>query len=264
VRFATWNVNSLTARLDRVSEWITAHHPDVLCMQETKQDDAKFPHAAFTELGYEAVHHGEGRWNGVAIASKVGLDTVVRGFGTEEDEHGARVVSAVCAGVDIVCCYVPNGRALDDPFYEKKLAWLDRLAVHVGEVPASRALIVAGDFNVAPQDLDVWDPAALEGQTHVTPAERDRVQALVALGLDDVVRTHLGDEQVFSWWDYRNGSFHRGWGLRIDLVLCSAAVANGVTSARVDRNARKGVKPSDHAPVVVDFEWDHAASTAHP
>ncbi len=255
MRVATWNVNSLTARFERVSQWLEEHAPDVLCMQETKQDDDKFPFDGFAALGYEAVHHGEGRWNGVAIASRVGIEGARRGFGADEDEHGARFVSAVCGGVEVMSCYVPNGRALDDPFYEKKLAWLDRLATHVGPIATSRALIVAGDFNVAPEDVDVWDPAALEGQTHVTAPERDRVRALQALGLDDVLRTRLGDEQVFTWWDYRNGAFHRGWGLRIDLMLCSSAVTSGLKDVFVDRNARKGVKPSDHAPVVVDFDW---------
>jgi exodeoxyribonuclease III len=255
VRFATWNVNSLSARFEKVAGWLEERAPDVLCMQETKQDDDKFPFGGFKELGYEAVHHGEGRWNGVAIASRVGLADVRRGFGTTEDEVGARMVSAVAGGVEVRSCYVPNGRALDDPFYEKKLAWLDRLAADLGPSDATRALVVAGDFNVAPTDLDVWDPAALEGQTHVTPAERERLEALRALGLDDVVRTFRGDEQLFSWWDYRGGSFHRGMGLRIDLVWCSPVLAGAVTDAFVDRDARKGPKPSDHAPVVVDVAW---------
>lgn len=255
MRVVTWNVNSLTARWERVAGWIDQHQPDVLCLQETKQDDAKFPFAGFKELGFEVAHHGEGRWNGVAIASRVGLEGVQRGFGTKEDSSGARFISATCGGVEIMSCYVPNGRALTDPFYEKKLEWLDRLALEVGSVPAARALIVVGDFNVAPTDRDVWDPAALEGQTHVTPPERERIAALYALGLDDVIRTRLGDEQVFTWWDYRNGSFHRGFGLRIDLVLCSTAVTDHLTGAFVDRDARKGVKPSDHAPVVVEFDW---------
>ena len=255
MRFVTWNVNSLTARWERVAEWITANGPDVVCMQETKQDDAKFPFGGFGELGYEVAHHGEGRWNGVAIASRVGLEGVRRGFGAVEDETGARFLAAVCAGVEVMSCYVPNGRALDDPFFEKKLAWLDRLAEVVGPVPATRALLVAGDFNVAPTNLDVWDPAALVGETHVTAPERERVAALCALGLDDVVRRQHGDEQLFTWWDYRGGAFHRGWGMRIDLVLCSAPLSEAVTDAFVDRNARKGVKPSDHAPVVVDVDW---------
>jgi len=254
VKLVTWNVNSLTARWERVEEWVQRNEPDVLCLQETKQDDAKFPFEGFAALGYEAVHHGEGRWNGVAIASRVGIDEVRRGFGTKEDADGARMIAAVCGGVEVVCCYVPNGRALDDPFYVKKLAWLDALAADVGHVDADRALAVVGDFNVAPADLDVWDPAALEGSTHVTPPERDRVAALCALGLVDVIRSTHGDEQLFTWWDYRNGAFHRGFGMRIDLVLCSARILDGVERAYVDREARKGQKPSDHAPVVVDFK----------
>jgi exodeoxyribonuclease-3 len=256
VRIVTWNVNSLSARLEKVSGWIEQYDPDVLCLQETKQDDDKFPYGPFKELGYEAAHHGEGRWNGVALLSRVGLEGVRKGFGSAEDETGARVITATCGGIEFKSCYVPNGRALDDPFFQKKLAWLDRLVVDVGAVDAERALVVAGDFNVAPSDLDVWDPAALVGQTHVTDDERRRVATLVASGLEDVVRTRHGDEQLFTWWDYRAGAFHRGWGLRIDLVLCSSRVAKGVVDARVDRDARKGPKPSDHAPVVVDVEWD--------
>ena len=255
MRLATWNVNSLGARWERVAGWIEEHGPDVLCMQETKQDDERFPHAGFKELGYESAHHGEGRWNGVGIVSRVGLEGVRRGFGTVDDEVGARLITAPCGGIELYSSYVPNGRALDDPFYEKKLAWLDTLARDLGPSDADRALLVAGDFNVAPSDLDVWDPAALEGQTHVTPAERERLDALRAHGLDDVLRTRLGDEQVFSWWDYRGGNFHRGMGLRIDLVWCSPRLATAVTDAFVDRNARKGPKPSDHAPVVVDLDW---------
>ena len=254
MRLATWNVNSLTARWERVAGWIEEHAPDVLCMQETKQDDARFPYQGFKELGYEAVHHGEGRWNGVAIASRVGHAGVRKGFGTVEDEVGARFLGANVAGIEVMSCYVPNGRALDDPFYAKKLAWLDRLAVVVGAL-GGRPLIVAGDFNVAPADLDVWDPAALEGQTHVSVAERERIGALLALGLTDAIRARRGDEQVFTWWDYRMGAFHRGWGLRIDLVLCSQAIADALLDAFVDRQARKGTKPSDHAPVVIDFDW---------
>jgi exodeoxyribonuclease-3 len=256
VKLATWNVNSLTARWDRVASWIEENGPDAMCLQETKQDDARFPFGGFAELGYEAVHHGEGRWNGVAIVSRVGLSDVRRGMGSIEDEDGARFLSADVQGVEVMSCYVPNGRALDDPFYERKLAWLDRLAAVIGEVDESRRLVVAGDFNVAPTDDDVWDAAALVGQTHVSVAERERIGALLALGLNDVVREQVGPEQVFTWWDYRMGAFHRGWGLRIDLVLCSAAISKSITGASVDRAARKGVKPSDHAPVVIEFDLD--------
>lgn len=255
MRIATWNVNSLTARFERVAQWIKEHEPDVLCLQETKQDDAKFPFDGFSELGYEAVHHGEGRWNGVAIASRLGLEDVKRGFGSAEDADGARFVRAIVDGVEVMSCYVPNGRSLEDPFYVRKLAWLDRLAEVIGTVGDARALVVVGDFNVAPTDADVWDPAVLVGQTHVSVPERERLSALLALGLDDAVRREAGDDQVFTWWDYRGGAFHRGWGMRIDLILCSAPITRALRSATVDRAARKGTKPSDHAPVVIDFDW---------
>jgi exodeoxyribonuclease III len=253
MKVVTWNVNSLTARFERVSQWIEANEPDVLLLQETKQDDTKFPFDGFAALGYASAHHGEGRWNGVAIVSRVGIESVRRGFGTPEDADGARMITAICGGLEVMSCYVPNGRALDDPFYERKLAWLDRLAAYLGEVPARRPLLVAGDFNVAPEDLDVWDPKELEGSTHVTPAERERLETLRGLGLVDVVRAQHPGEQRFTWWDYRNGAFHRGFGMRIDLIWCAAQLAASVELAEVDRDARKGVKPSDHAPVYVTF-----------
>lgn len=255
MRLASWNVNSLTAREPRVLEWLAEQQPDVICLQETKQDDARFPYGTFAECGYEAAHHGEGRWNGVAILSRTPLTEVVRGFGSVEDETGARFLRARVQGIDVMSCYVPNGRALDDPFYEKKLSWLDRLAEVIAGEAGGQPIVVAGDFNVAPTDDDVWDPAALVGQTHVSAPERERLAALFALGLDDVVRRHLGQEKVFSWWDYRAGAFHRGWGMRIDLVLASKEIGERVTAAWIDRNARKGVKPSDHAPVVIEFDW---------
>jgi len=254
MRIATWNVNSLTARWDRVEEWIRLREPDVLCLQETKQDDAKFPFDGFASLGYESVHHGEGRWNGVAIVSRIGLEDARKGFGTEDDEAGSRIVAATCGGITVMSCYVPNGRALDDPHYEIKLRWLDRLSEFIGPSDDHRELVAAGDFNVAPCDADVWDPSALAGMTHVSVAERERIDALISSGLEDVVRSHHSEGGNFSWWDYRNGSFHRGWGMRIDLVLCSARISQQVHTAWIDRDARKGPKPSDHAPVVVDLD----------
>ena len=174
MRLATWNVNSLTARLPRVTDWIESNHPDVLCMQETKQADDKFPEKVFAELGYESAHHGDGRWNGVAIVSKVGLADVTRGFGTSDDEHGSRIVSAECAGTRVFSVYVPNGRALDNEMYAVKLAWLARLRSTLDQTcPPGSSVAVCGDFNVAPDDGDVWDPCRVRG---CHPCERARAR----------------------------------------------------------------------------------------
>lgn len=248
---ATWNVNSLTARWPRVAAWLGEVAPDVCLIQETKQTDAKFPAAALAELGYESAHYGQGQWNGVAILSRVGLEDVTRGFGDDDPE--ARLVGALCGGVQFYSCYVPNGRALDDPHYTYKLAWLAKLATLLEGRDRSRHVVVGGDFNVAPSDLDVWDPSALEGMTHVSEPERAALRALEATGVQDVTRRLHPGEQIFSWWDYRNGAFHRGWGLRIDLLLVDEALADLARASYVDRDARKGEKPSDHAPVVADF-----------
>ncbi len=253
MRLATWNVNSLTARLPRVTEWIEANQPDVICMQETKQADDKFPEKDFAALGYESAHHGDGRWNGVAILSKVGLGEVIRGFGTADDEHGCRIVSAACAGTRVFSVYVPNGRALDNEFYEVKLAWLARLRAVLDETcPSGSSVAVCGDFNVAPADGDVWDPAAFVGATHVSEPERAALRHVEGWGLDDVFR-RFNEPGTFTWWDYRAGDFHEGRGMRIDLVLVSDDLVQRATGAFRDRDARKGKKPSDHAPVVVDF-----------
>jgi exodeoxyribonuclease-3 len=253
MRLATWNVNSLTARLPRVTEWITQQQPDVLCLQETKQADEKFPAAAFTDLGYQSAHHGEGRWNGVALISRVGLTDVTRGFATPEDEHGARCVAATCGGVRVYSVYVPNGRSLDNEFYGYKLAWLARLrAVLDAAHGPGDPVAVCGDFNVAPDDGDVWDPAAFVGLTHVTEPEREALRHVMAWGLEDVFR-RFNPPGVFSWWDYRGGDFHQGRGVRMDLLLVSGDLAERACGAFVDRDARKGQKPSDHAPVVADF-----------
>ena len=253
VRLATWNVNSLKARLPRVEEWLAIVEPDVVCLQETKMDDTAFPAMALQALGYEAAHHGEGRWNGVAVLSRVGVEDVTTGFGGDPElDREARMVSAVCGGVRVASAYVPNGRSLDDDHYTYKLAWLDQLHRWVEE-RIDKPLILAGDLNIAPDDRDVWDPAEFEGSTHVSPAERDRFEALVALGLVDVFRLHYDAPGLYSWWDYRAGNFHKGRGMRIDHVLATADVADRTTAVLIDRNARKGQKPSDHAPVVVDI-----------
>jgi exodeoxyribonuclease-3 len=248
---ATWNVNSLTARWPRVEQWVTEHQPDVLLMQETKQTDAKFPFAGFSALGYESVHHGQGQWNGVAIASRVGLSDVARGLGDGDPE--ARAMAATCGDVRAYSCYVPNGRALDDPHYQYKLAWLASLREVLEARDQTQPTIVGGDFNVAPSDLDVYDPSAFVGATHVSEPERAALRAVEATGLTDLTRSLHPDETMYSWWDYRNGAFHRGWGLRIDLLLVDATLLAAASASYIDRDARKGEKPSDHAPVVAAF-----------
>jgi exodeoxyribonuclease III len=251
VRVATWNVNSLSARWPRVEAWLKESDVDVLVIQETKQTDAKFPFGQLADLGYESAHYGLSQWNGVAILSRVGLADVVRGVGDDEE---ARCIAATCGGVRVLSCYVPNGRALDDPHYQYKLRWLAWLVARLDDELTRAPLVVAGDFNVAPTDRDCWDPAALAGLTHVSEPERAALAAVLDAGVVDVTRALHPDEPCFTWWDYRNASFGRGWGLRIDLVLVDPATAIATTAAVVDRAARKGDKPSDHAPIVVEFD----------
>lgn len=257
MRLATWNVNSVVARLPRLVGWLETARPDVLCLQETKIADAAFPRAEVEALGYELALHGDGRWNGVGILSRVGLDDVTRGFADEPGfpDPEARALSATCAGVRVWSVYVPNGRALDNEHYQYKLRWLAAIKTALGIARDSgQSLAVCGDFNIAPTDADVWDPTQFIGSTHVSPAERDALAALVGLGLRDVQpRAFKG--LPFTYWDYRAGMFHTGKGMRIDLVLLDEAVAATVTDAYIDRDARKGTGPSDHAPVVVDFSW---------
>lgn len=254
MRLATWNVNSVTARLPRLVEWLDAVGPDVLCIQETKVVDALFPTAEVQDLGYSVATHATGQWNGVAILSRVGLEEVTRGYSGEPGfpQLEARAVAATCAGVRVWSVYVPNGRTPDSPAFTYKLDWLAALLTALdSEVTSQVPVAVCGDFNVAPTDEDVWDPAVFVGSTHVTPEERAAVAALVALGLVDVQPRALKG-RPFTYWDYRAGYFHKGFGMRIDLVLLSSGLASRVTDAYIDREARKGRLPSDHAPVVVD------------
>ncbi|HUQ64046.1 MAG TPA: exodeoxyribonuclease III [Acidimicrobiales bacterium] len=256
MRVATWNVNSLKARLPRVEEWLAYAKPDVLCLQETKLADGAFPAMAFQTLGYEAAHCGQGQWNGVAILSRVGLDDVVAGFSDEHEaaDVEARLLWATCGGVRVGSVYVPNGRVVGSAHYDAKLEWLDRLRRHVESADDPTAdLIVCGDFNVAPDDRDAWDPTKLHGGTHVSPPEREAVAALERWGLVDVFRRFYDESGIYSWWDYRAGDFHQGRGLRIDLLLATKALADRATFALIDRFARKGKLPSDHAPLLVDF-----------
>ena len=257
MRIATWNVNSVGARLPRLLEWLRDTAPDAACLQETKSTAAAFPHDEVGELGYEVAVHGDGRWNGVAILSKVGLDDVARGLAAEPGypDPEARAVAATCGGVRLWSVYVPNGREPGHDHYAYKLAWLAALRDTVAaDVVTHPHLAVLGDFNVAPSDDDVWDPAAFTASTHVTPPERAALEALRATGLVDVVPRPLKYDKPFTYWDYRAGMFHKNLGMRIDLVYATSAIAGAVRDAYVDRNARKGTGPSDHAPVVVDFE----------
>jgi exodeoxyribonuclease-3 len=255
VRIATWNVNSLKVRLPRVEEWVAQTQPDILCMQETKVADSAFPSLAFQALGYESAHHGEGRWNGVAILSRVGIEDVTPGFDDDgEPDPEARMLWATCGGVRVASLYVPNGRSLDDDHYQYKLAWLERLRGVLDRRgdPASD-LVICGDFNIAPDDRDVWDPAEFVDATHTSKPERDALRRLEDWGLVDVFRQRYDVGELFSWWDYRAGNFHKKKGMRIDLILATEALAKRSTGDLIDRNARKGKLPSDHAPVIADF-----------
>ncbi|MFC7246235.1 exodeoxyribonuclease III [Catellatospora aurea] len=257
MRVTTWNVNSVKQRLPRLLPWLDQRRPDVLCLQETKLADAAFAELLSKELadrGYEYAAHGEARWNGVAILSRIGLDDVVTGLpgGPGFPHPEARAVSATCGGIRVHSVYVPNGRTPDSDHYQYKLAWLGALRDLVTAGPDN--VIVAGDINIAPTDADVFDPDAFAGQTHVTAPERAALADLRSAGLHDVVRDHWPDKRVYSYWDYRAGMFHQDLGMRIDLVLAGTPVAERVKAAWVDRHARKGTGPSDHAPVIVDLD----------
>jgi exodeoxyribonuclease III len=257
VRIATWNVNSIKQRMPRLLPWLDQRAPDVVCLQETKLADDALAELLGDELsarGYEIAAHGEAAWNGVAIVSRVGLEDVTTGLaGAPGFPHPeARAVAATCDGIRVHSVYVPNGREPDSDHYRYKLAWLAALRDVVSAAPESA--VVCGDMNIAPTDADLFDPDAYIGQTHVTPPEREALAALMALGLRDVVRDRWPTQRVFSYWDYRAGMFHQDLGMRIDLILAGGPVAARVKAAWIDRQARKGKGPSDHAPVIVDLD----------
>jgi len=277
MRIATWNVNSLKARQEAVENWLQRAAPDILLMQETKLGDADAPVMAFAMAGYQLVHHGEGRWNGVAIAARDGfaIEDVVTNFGdgpvrdsgpgsaaAAEDDFNpfdeARVLAATIEGLRVVTVYAPNGRVVGSPFYEGKLKWFERLGRYIDEERAAGrgdTLVVGGDFNVAPTDIDVWDPRAAHGGTHVSEPERAAVRALLDRGLVDSYRVRHDETGRFTWWDYRAGMFHKNFGMRIDLLLAGEAVAARLVGAEIDRQARKGPPiPSDHAPLMIDLD----------
>jgi len=268
MRIATWNVNSLKARLEKVRWWLERARPDVLLMQETKLADGAAPVEAFRDVGYELAHHGEGRWNGVAIASCRGIEGVVTNFGQplrpaatedagdDEPLAEARMIAATCGGVRVVSVYAPNGRSVGSSFYDAKLAWFDRLARWLAEnADPAELLVVGGDLNVAPADVDVWDPRTCHGGTHVSPPEREAFGKLCSFGLVDAYRLHHPEPGRYTWWDYRAGNFHKNLGMRIDHLLVSRALEQRTVWAEIDREARKGKPiPSDHAPLVIDID----------
>jgi exodeoxyribonuclease-3 len=268
MRIATWNVNSLKARIEKVRWWIERAAPDVLLLQETKLADANVPRDVFAALGYEIAHHGEGRWNGVAIASKVGIADVVTSFGEplrkpetadagdDEPLAEARFVSALCGDVRVVSLYAPNGRTVPSRFYDAKLAWYARLLRWLSDTRnPDEAIVVGGDFNIAPDDRDVWDAKAAHGGTHVSLPERELFAKLLAWGLEDSYRTQHDEAERYTWWDYRAGDFYKNFGMRIDHLLVSPSVAARMVATEIDREARKGKPiPSDHAPLTLDLD----------
>lgn len=260
MRLCTWNVNSLSARLDFVLDFLAARGPDVVCVQELKLTDAAFPALAFEGVGFRALTHGQAQWNGVAVLVRKAVDPspeVVQAGLPGQEEQGARLLTVRAAGLSVTSVYVPNGKTLTHPDYQAKLAWLGALGDYAAaRLDAREPTIVAGDFNVVPGDLDTWDPAAHAGGIFHTPAERAGLGRLAALGYRDLFREKNPELQAFSWWDYRAGAFHKKQGLRIDLVYGSAPVLARVTDARIDRDFRKkreGRTPSDHAPVLVEL-----------
>ncbi|MCK5797980.1 MAG: exodeoxyribonuclease III [Deltaproteobacteria bacterium] len=260
MKLITWNVNSIRTRKERVLAALERHEPDILCLQETKVPDEVFPHEAFEAAGYHAAVLGQrGGYNGVAILSRLPLENVVRGFSGDPIPEEARVISADVDGVRVVCVYVVNGQAMGSDKFSRKLAWLDAFTRWLEETQTpSQPLVVAGDFNIAPDDRDLHDPSRWEGKLLCTLPERTRLQAIYDWGLSDLLRATGDEGQVFSWWDYRFGSYWRDLGLRIDLVLGTPSMVRRCAGVSVDRGERDPKsaesKPSDHAPVIAVFE----------
>ncbi|RIJ76379.1 exodeoxyribonuclease III [Nakamurella silvestris] len=270
MKLATWNVNSIRARADRVVAWVERSDVDVIAIQETKATDEKFPYDRFVDLGYQVAHHGISQWNGVAILSRVGIEDVQVGFEGmpsfgDPAVAEARAIGATCGGIRVWSLYVPNGRALHDPHFDYKIAWYEALRADatawLAADPAAR-IALCGDFNVAPTDEDVWDMAAFVDSTHVSPAERSAFRSLIDAGFTDVVRPHTPGPGTYTYWDYQQLRFAKRQGMRIDFALCSPALAARVTSAVIDREERKGKGASDHTPVIVEFADDTVTSGA--
>jgi exodeoxyribonuclease-3 len=255
MKLATWNVNSIRIRLERLGALLDRHQPDVLCLQETKVEDERFPMEPLAERGYQVALHGQKSYNGVAIVSRLPMEDVVRGLppdGTTEEQ--ARLIAATIDGVRVVCAYVPNGQAPGTPKYEHKLAWMERLRAHMAELVGAGPMVLCGDFNVAPEDRDVHDPIAWAGQIHCSEPERAALRSIASVGLVDGLRHLRADAGLYTWWDYRQLSFPKNKGLRIDLVLVNQPMVGRLREVVIDRDERKGKQPSDHAPVIATFE----------
>jgi exodeoxyribonuclease-3 len=265
MRVVTWNVNSLRARLPRVLELLAEHRPDVVCLQETKCTPRAFPKDELTQAGYAAVHHSAGQWAGVALLARSGLALSEPRLGLpgEPVATEARWCEATVAGIRFASVYVPNGRDLESPEFARKLSFLEAMARRASAMrPALR--LIAGDMNIAPSDLDVYDPAAFSHSTHVTPDERSRLEQILVQGLIDAYRRLHPKEVQFTWWDYRQGHFHRGLGLRIDLLMVDEQLDAALLSCGIDRDYRKGAKPSDHAPVLLELSDQTPGSAVQP
>jgi len=253
MKLATWNVNSLNVRLPHVLDWLRDNPIDVLCLQETKQEDSKFPYDALNAAGYDAIHSGQKTYNGVAILSTQPMTEIEHGIAGFEDEQ-KRVISASINGVRVVCVYIVNGQAVDSEKYEYKMRWLKALNTWLaGELKKYPKLVLLGDYNIAPEDKDCHDPAAWEGQILVSLAEREAFQQLLQLGLHDSFRLFEQPEKSFSWWDYRMMGFRRNLGMRIDHILVSDALKSSCVSAHIDKAPRKLERPSDHTPVILEI-----------
>ncbi|MDB4987195.1 MAG: xth [Myxococcaceae bacterium] len=253
MKVASWNVNSVVARRERLLAWLAKQQPDVLCLQELKCVDDGFPLAEVQALGYHVALHGQRTYNGVAILSRLPIEDVRKNLDDGVEETDARLISVRIARTRVICCYVPNGQALDSPKWPYKLAWLDRLRDYLAQHHPREQLLVCGDFNIAPEARDCFDPEGMREDVLCHPLVRERWRALLALGLVDTFRQHVGDPGKYSWWDYRMLGFPKGRGLRIDFILADAQLARACTGATIDRDERKGKLPSDHAPVIAEF-----------
>lgn len=254
MKVVTWNVNSVVARRERLLAWLGKHQPDVLCLQELKSVDEGFPRAEVEAQGYHVALHGQRTYNGVAVLSRTPIDDVRKNLDDGAEETDARLLSVRVADTRVICCYVPNGQSLDSPKFAYKLSWLDRLRAYlVRHHQPGEPLVLCGDFNIAPEDRDVYDPEALREDVLCHPLVRDKWRALLDFGLTDTFRQHVQDAGKFSWWDYRMLGFPKGRGLRIDHVLATAPLAARSTAGSIDREERKGKQPSDHAPAIAEF-----------